>query len=567
MLNTLPIEIIEHIVHYLLLLQYQKDIGYYESRSGYINLRTWNEISNYTDLMALAHTCKRFQSAVYPTLFKTLACCNGYVYKDANEKPENEKRRKGRHFLPKVQYVLYESNHRRKTNDYLEKHNSVITLGNSKPQFYMIGGQSDMAPSILHHIQHLSLSFTNNNVDHRKWVAELLPTMNALKEVTLNCDEVKLGPKVDLVVEETYLGFSAILHQLKNHDNKLMLHIYVSIGDDSQQEPDLASSEEQWSDWKGLHIETLEILLESGSKLPIAFCNILGEIKCLKRLTIYCRHLFQIHCKLEIGPWLKSMTGLQDLSSNCGYYARNRVIGKTQVPQELPPSLHRLEWDPFLLGIFTSFDSITHFEAIRDPFSSTDPNTSILKFPVMQSLKTLVLNNFPQDQVVAMLEHFVDSSPDLVNLVLRECTDWDLTDKELLHLASFEHLELYQESNPATLTFKMVIENAPKLRRFIYDCDDLTKPEIPWPWFEEYLYTTQTCLEYVQFRPVFPDKSWPVVRNLDQWCRIQKHMAYGATARNYRGILDEVVEGNENDTLILDVQKLVKKFKKLPPVF
>lgn len=147
MLDQLPLEVVHYILDYLLILRYEKKDSLGMPLTGFVNLHSWNEITNCSDLLALAHTCKRLKLIVYPVIFKTWAHVSEPYFGGWREKDVTKTsnplffpsykacRRTELFFLPRIPSIYY----------FKSSPECLFSLSNAtfKPQFYIVG--SDMS--------------------------------------------------------------------------------------------------------------------------------------------------------------------------------------------------------------------------------------------------------------------------------------------------------------------------------------------------------------------------------------------------------------------------------------
>lgn len=171
MIDKLPNGIINHILYHLLLFQFEEPANYFE-------LKVWNEITIYPDLLALSRTCKSLKTVVYSTVFKAWACnpedysigTLNYIYLyDKRLMIKQERLVWNPSAQQKYYFFFLRMADRDKMNDsfYLECHN-LLMHSTYRPQFYVVAGYKDIISDALQHVQHLSLSFNSISVLHSK---------------------------------------------------------------------------------------------------------------------------------------------------------------------------------------------------------------------------------------------------------------------------------------------------------------------------------------------------------------------------------------------------------------
>lgn len=203
--------------------------------TGLVNLHAWNEITDYPDIMALAHTCKHLKSTIYPIIFKAWACYSKDSSSDnLSNLSKNQLRKLAKknalpkkdsacYFLPKVPERC------RKTNFHPDTFASLLgpTLS---PRFYIVRGDKHMIPDALSHVQYLSIPFIEGVKPCSDWLSTYLPQMRALKDVTIclttPLTTEKLWDRYGIDVAE---DFSRVIRLLSHHDSALTVHTYLRL--------------------------------------------------------------------------------------------------------------------------------------------------------------------------------------------------------------------------------------------------------------------------------------------------------------------------------------------------
>lgn len=579
MLDRLAPEILHLILDYLLRFRYEKTTDSDSPLTGFVNLCSWNEISNYLDLMALAHTCKQLKLVVYSVIFKSWACISADYgfYMHGAKKVVNKKGppffysrvRWTFFFLPRVSYSDYNGVY----NLQPEQLRSLLSP-TYKPRFYIAG--SDMLPDALQYIQHLSLSFNDYSVPYSELVPQYFPKMSALKEVTFNMDGPVIGStngSVDFAKD-----LVLVMESVKNHGNFPMVHMYLKLSFEKEKElvDYLLNFQKSWRQWDTLAIEKLVIDINWFEySISEEFLQSISRLTHLKSLILdfmddggFCDST--IREGYPLSQTLMNLPNLEELhvrlrcprcreDSEERALLRQALLPKQEHKQKVPFKICRLSWticDTNFFAPFENFDSLTYFEVFEIPCSCIIP----VKLPPLQNLETLVLTNCTWKHLETIIRQCKAHSPYLENLIVRNPTG-KVPEKKLQMLLSWvKHMEVYQESNINKFTFKDALRNAPNLRHLIYY--DITRntpgKELPWPWFEKQISKFGANLQTIQFLPRF---YYCGPRTIKNWLEYQKVTTFGEEAHGFRGIIDEFVLGTKNDTFIVDVQKLLKKLK------
>lgn len=337
MIHALPREIVEHILYYLLARGYEATGASGNPTSGYVNLGTWNEMQNYSDVMALADTCTSLKYIVYSVIFKAWAChteekSNTFLLSMNNKlKSGTTKvwinhwpvRRYSGYFLPK----LPEKNNSR-YYFYTEYFSSLLNP-KCKPTFYIVAGYPEMIYDALQHVQHLNLSFDITAVPHSKQLSKVLPKMKALKEVTLWL--VLIHRQYGIDSKRTCVHFKKdsafVIDQIKSHSTTLTVHTYLRLHFECEESlrKFLTKFQRDWRHWKDLTIETLQIEVEDFEySFPRKFCKMLGKLRHLKRFSInylgmwdHSQSTFYTSSSVQIVEWLRKLPKLEDISLCC----------------------------------------------------------------------------------------------------------------------------------------------------------------------------------------------------------------------------------------------------------
>lgn len=602
MIHTLPTELVGHILHYLLLLREEAKTSTGKAPVGYSRLETWTEIKNYPDLLALAHTCKRLKELVYPVVFKSWVCYPmersdkylEYIWRYGTRELtyEEDYRAKdacysgpGSYFLPRRS--IYDFN----TRSLCAEWYSSLMNFSWKPAFYIVASYKEMISDALQYVQHLNLSFNPRGVPHSKRLAKCLPKMRSLKEVTLNV----LNPLYYMDTNVRYAvpitnSFASVIHQIKTHYNSLKVHTYLNLEHFSENELHrfLAKFHKSWRQWQNLVIETVMIeMVDFEFSLPRKFCKMLARLVHLKRISIYSVSRSE-HGSPEsktFGPaqaavLITNLSKLQELSvccyrcpSDCGETAKPLVEKKRSVP----PNLYKLSWPVSNIDSFKSydnFDCITFFEAFG---CRCDCPAQVSWLPVFRNLKTLALIQCKWTHIETILDHFVTTSPQMENLIIRD-SDGNVPCESKLpsYFSRIKRMEFYHcdmktdFAHDSNFSFQIVVANARQMRHLIYHHAEDGLNGLPWHWLESHILEQGTSLETIQFRPKLHFQNLPEwnsikPRPLDTWCKLQNIKDYVEEPYSFRGILEHVVTGVLNETFILDVQLLLKRRHKLRP--
>lgn len=584
MIDTLPREVIDHVLHYLLLYQYYTKTASGEDLTGYSRLDPCNYMINYPELLALAHTCKYLQTVVYATVFKAWEChakdysfgilryigAYGKRRLSGKESELSDFRERQRCcFFPRVpdadefDYTMY------------PEWRDFLLPATFKPQFHVIAGYKDMIPDALRHVQYLSLSFNSKNVPHSKRLANCIPKMTLLKEVTLNLNSPRWSFRGGTTFVHFTKSFASVIHQIKTHYNPLIVHTYLKLKfcNEKDLHKYLTRFHKSWRQWKNLAVETFMIDIESSEySFPKKFCKMLGKLVHLKSFSLYIgdkskpfESTVYITDPMEIVKWVTMLPKLQDFFVRHPY--RKPTASRTTFSQFLlqekrafPSNIQKLSWPIFnadLFKFYNNFDSITVLEAFDTPSLETI-NVSI---PPLPSLQTLTLDRCDWIHFEPLLEHCVDHSPCLERLVIRAC-EGDLTEaKAPKLLARIKRVELYQFSSldpegvKTNFRFRMIVRNAPRLEHLSYYYPADSANGLPWEWFEEHIRNNGTLLKTIHFRPSI--EPYNCSCSLEKWYELKNIQDFAPNTPG--GILEQVVSGSMSDFFILDVQQLLKK--------
>lgn len=345
MLDQLPPEVFQYILNHLLILRYEKRSASGKSLTGFVHLHSWNEISNYHDILALAHTCKNLKLMVYPVIFKVWAHIDKKYGEFLDSKRNTTVKKKGVPF-----FYSHQESKAKKAFFFLPRMTPsdatrkgffpewLISLSNPpiKPQFYILG--TDMVHDGLQYIQHLSVLFNNFTTIHSNWLPYYLPKMISLKHFTLNMD----GPLED--TGDTSLNFvrdfELVIKLLKNHPNTLAVHMYLYLGFKKEEafRKYLHNFQKSWSDWTNLVIETLFIEIRWFEySIPEEFSKSLEHLSHLKSLSLRPSEILHM-CEstiMEGDPITKTLAKLPQLEEfsvqlrcpKCRYHRDNEQGG------------------------------------------------------------------------------------------------------------------------------------------------------------------------------------------------------------------------------------------------
>lgn len=571
MIDTLPLEIIDRILHYLLLAKFNEAIV----PAGYYNLKTWTKIENNSDLLALGQTCEHLKAIVYPVAFRNWGCQleeDNPMYSERVREynPDNKLRPC---FLP----PLPDAN---RPILFAEDFSSLLNPA-CKLRLYFIAGYKDILPDALQHVQHLFLSFHKTTVEHNKKLAMCLHKMKTLKEVTLDLRNPAPYTALTRVTRYTK-DFASVIRQIKTHCNLLVVHTYMKLSfhEKYAMQKFWIKFRTSWCQWENLKIESLMIEIDWAYKgeyvLSKKFRQTLGKLIHLKT--------FSIHFKGKLKPFestshltdpfliVKPVLALPKLQQFYVCYCCSANEQLTTLPVSLPKkkpafptNVHKLSWPicrPDLFKSYDTFDSITFFEAIGH---NTCYYSSKTILPQFRNLETLVLTSCQGYEVEKIWEHCVNNSTCLENIVIQNCYGIHSEAKVSKLLACIKRVEIHHplSDHPglffANLDFQMVIQHAPQLRHFIYNHsrDIYNIWAIPWDWFELHIWRNGTQLETIQFWPRDHYSEWNDA--LDEW-PLQKVEGYAAPKYSLKGIFGDVTYSN---TVILDVQALLKKLREL----
>lgn len=253
------------------------------------------------------------------------------------------------------------------------------------PQFYLVRGQNDMAPDAFQYVQHLSLQFNIHAIQHGGWLAELLPKMTSLREVTLNLDDPHTKRDIHRWNNTQMQDFANVVGQLRNLSEKPMVHLFLRMffSAEHQQTKYFENLAEKWPQWTDLDIQTLEIEV-GGSQFIFSdlFCKQLGKLKSLKRFALRSPNLSRCQfgdgdlfessefAATKVCEWLKGLEQLEDLSMSlyCSKTPDDEANESENEPKDagmkwyIPPNVHRLEMPICRLDVtasFEKFDSVT----------------------------------------------------------------------------------------------------------------------------------------------------------------------------------------------------------------
>lgn len=269
MIHTLPREVIERIVHYLLLLRYEMKTVSRQAPVGYSSLRTWNQITNYPDLMPLAHTSQRLKAMVYSIIFKTWSChpkdyslgyldyLIEYCKRRLTAQEFRARDRWGDDYYMPSDYLPRNPNRGEDAASFPSEWHSSLMNPPCGPQFFIVAGYKDIPTDALQHVQHLILAFNAQTVPHSKRLAKCLPKMKSLKEVTLNLNSPYCERRTFVGFTK---GFASVIHQIRTHDNPLIVHTFLKLKFPFERvlHKYLARFQKSWRQWKKLKPSSLK---------------------------------------------------------------------------------------------------------------------------------------------------------------------------------------------------------------------------------------------------------------------------------------------------------------------
>lgn len=437
MLDTLPCEVLHIIIHHLSILgcfnqENEDDNHDHRPRLDlhtkcFTGFSTWNYVIDTQSLLSLAHTCRYLKAAVYPVVYRTIACAN-HNYKDPD-------------FYADMNLFVF-------TRGNEDQHNRAITT-QSVPQFYHLADYATLSKDALQYVRRLYVA--TGCPPFRPWFGKVLPHMTSLQEVMLS-----LGAPCEL---ENVHVFGALL----KHKNRPRVHaIFDYPWYDVFLFPFSTRSETEWSDFCKLNVESLDIsYYHEKHEFPQSFFEMIRGFTSLKRLKLYGRHNDDPEFPEMKSPGSVSMyhiaTLLQDLKN------------LQHLDYNLPPS--DLKW-PKLVHLtklsaplwafevnrpMDTFDSVTHLELLRQGF----PSRVCLPF---RNLKTLALLE-AHSGAPKTLEVLVEMNPGLVNLSLQNCAmplPLHTLDKLMSQL---ERLDVHGQG---PLEFFDILRRAKRLQHFYY---------------------------------------------------------------------------------------------------
>lgn len=272
MLSDLPPEIIKPILKHLL-LQGVKFWHWDTNQSrrglcGYHILRLWNNLSNANDILSFAHTCKYFQSIVYPVIFDSVSYARTpeLATRATDEAP--------------VWHLPPED----------EGHNPHACFGNSAlnsslaPQFCLELDLRRIPQNALQRVRRLFLSIERQCEHWNSWMPDAIKLLPSLEEIYLN---LCLSP-------ETYHAVRNAIECILDKDPKLRVHLQFDFAYEVQQHliTHLIQFNSIFARWEELNVESIHMNLNNPHcRFPPQFFDSVQKFGNLKTFSILLPHL------------------------------------------------------------------------------------------------------------------------------------------------------------------------------------------------------------------------------------------------------------------------------------
>lgn len=226
MIHTLPPEVLQLIINYLMAVPKRRLREELENSLSYSYLGSWNFIQHPENLFNLAHTCRYLKSIVYSEIFKTWICYEGmrepksalgYCWDHCSCKQtynERSCRSQPAHFMPMVPEFDVSA------LQYGEP--SYILNIPKKPKFYLYPtGRNNASMDSLQYIQHLCLGFNGLSKTYCPWLAPLLSKMTCLQELTLVLNGRAQSCDTEKVTSLNLLDLEYVIDNLMLHNNTI----------------------------------------------------------------------------------------------------------------------------------------------------------------------------------------------------------------------------------------------------------------------------------------------------------------------------------------------------------
>lgn len=480
MINALPPDVLRLIIDHLLRLPPKEHDAEENDRSGYIGLRTWNQIYQPRNLLSLAHTCKYLRSCVLPVLFRSCACPeqkNGSAWVSTSccvRSPCYEKEPGRSMFDMDIKSSGFKMAHSKSVDHFLEPFDSVMNNAGI-PQFYLTVGFQNTDLDVLAQVKHLSLVFNGPHKIYYFWLESVLPKMVSLTDVTMNLYSPGQVCNDPVTTCPAFRNILDVVKLLSLHENTIRVHMFVELflilpSSTLRYFEKLSHVLTQMSNLK---VETL--MIQPGNekyRFPLSFCQTLGKLEHLKKLTVkpvnkHPYHLmqenFQGYSVSELVNWLGELPNLQHLDLKPCEKAHS---SDTPIFErwELGASLRVLGMYQGQLSSCKRPDLLKHVTQLSLHFCNNGN-----KYPVLPNLKTLALYHYIHfSNAKGVLEHFSSSSRRLDNLLFFDCKETGVVGKSLLRiLAKIKTVELHKSQN----LFLQTLEGASHMHHFT--CDTL----------------------------------------------------------------------------------------------
>lgn len=482
MIHALPPEIISIIVHYVQINSADKRYINYQRSGG---LHAWNNCCP-EKLLSLAHTCKYLKSVLYPLIFRYFACYK--LNYDSENIPEgpilsrldylDENNMYVTCFLPPRQSRYY-------SHGYMPDQFDSSISSRQTPQFYL-SGLMCIATDAHKYIQHLGLVFDEASKPYYPWLGPLLSMMSSLQDVTLNFSYFEKVSQMNSLGGFDFTDALYVVEQLLRRKNTIRVHLLVKLFHET---PD--DKHKYFRDFirvvasmTRLKLETVIIHTSTSDyKFPLSFCQLLGQMNCLKRFIVKPEYRVfsegrpgdqDYHSITDLTRWLGGLSNLEEitLDSLLQKDVRESAVETWNLSSPLKNicmPLSRL----LRCNNESMITSVTQLH-VHFPWKGTD-------LPVFFNLTTLVLSStcHHDDLEVALLQ-FSKRSPLLANLVFLDCSIVGEMNLGLTAaLAKIRQVEIYNSD----IDFKQVIKHAPCLRRLVYDPSPWIGCNIPFKWF------------------------------------------------------------------------------------
>lgn len=500
MLDTLPPEILQLIVHELAILpQFRK----YATKAlldaatdtyapvlacvGYTSFFPWYFAQEPHDLRNLSHTNKRLQSIVHHILYRNLAFSEEFGFSLHGFSNYNG------HGFPNTTFSV-------------QAQNTVYNSG--KKQLVFQADRRGLPKSALQHVRLLCLS--SYAFPYHPWLTKMTHHMSHLEEVIFFVDSSSYENHENELTKWHIANIAYVFDVIAQLKNRPRVHAHFMVRKIDSVKDFFSAFEIDWVDFKTLNIEMLSISFQDVKvSFPAPFLDMIKSITSLKSLGLYYlqKNNEKPAVKSELDPFSHDLASTLSSWPNLEHFSTN--FQGDILNLEMASRLTALTSNGSRLAQPISLEIGANVTNLEIRYRENITQNIVSKLHKLTTFSLVGGKNCGK-----LLAHIVNSNPNLVNMSLVHCS----VSPNMAPLL-FSKLHRLFVFGRESISLQVILLAAPRLRRLVYSPEAITRI-YPLEWLVRVVANKQISQDLEVMQLPFDGHSH--LNYMDDWIKVLK---------------------------------------------